>query len=360
MRIQVYYNDHSKTSDIVESQELFARYLAATGPEETSQARDPEALLEALLVDCASPIVNRVVRSRLSSLYTHEDAAELASEALAELLSRLRLLRERRAPASEFAFDALTAGVAANTVHRFFARRFPERNRLRKRLRYVVETGQRFRLWASRDGATVCGLASAREDERLADAADVDRCLDNVRKRPIPAHPLASLVFEILRGLGRPIDLSRLTGIAADLSGLREPSYTSATPAEDEAPELPADPAPSPAMRLELRERLAALWREVLLLSPRHRSALLLSARATSGAALWLVVELGVASFREVAAALETTPEDLSELWNRLPLADNEIAERLGLGRQQVINLRSTAREKLERGLKPIKDRNRS
>jgi hypothetical protein len=360
MRTRVYYNDHSKTPDIVESQKLFERYLAATGPEDEFQPCDAETLLEALLVEFAHPIVNRVVRGRLGSLYTPEDAAELASEALTELLSRLRLLRARNTPASEIAFDALTAGVAANTVHRFFARRFPERNRLRKRLRYVVETGPRFRLWAGSGGASVCGLASAREGERLADAADVDRCLDHFRARPIPAHPLASLVFEILRSLARPIDLSRLTGITADLTGLREPSFATPAAGEGEAPELPADPAPSVAMRLELRERLANLWREMLLLSPRHRNALLLSARATSGAALWLVVELGVASFREVASALETTVEDLAELWNRLPLADNEIAERMRLERQQVINLRSTAREKLERRPKPITGRNRS
>jgi hypothetical protein len=76
---------------------------------------------------------------------------------------------------------------------------------------------------------------------------------------------------------------------------------------------------------------------------------LLLSARAPSGAALWLVVDLGVASFRDAAAALEMPPEELAQLWNRLPLEDKEIAARLGVDRQQVINFRSTARERLAR-----------
>jgi hypothetical protein len=95
---------------------------------------------------------------------------------------------------------------------------------------------------------------------------------------------------------------------------------------------------------------LELLWREVLGQTVRHRNALLLSARGPSGAAVWLVVDLGVASFREVAGALETSPEELAELWNRLPLDDREIAARLGLDRQQVINLRCTARERLARG----------
>ena len=356
------------------SQELFERYLASPAPGD-----DPDSILETLLTDCAPPILNRVVRKRLGSLYTPEDAAELTSEAMLELLSRLRALGEGGAT-SDLPFDALAAGVAANTVYRFFAQRFPEHNRLRKRLRYVIETGGRFRLWTGPDGAAICGLAhtspqragqGAAAAERLVDAADIERCLDRLRRRPMPAHPLAPLVFEILRTLARPIDLSRLTTLAAEVVGIEEPSWVSAQAGgEEEIPGLPADPAPSAAMRLELRQRLERLWPEILRLPARHRSALLLGARTSAGAAVGLVVDLGVATFREAAAALEIGPEELAELWNRLPLEDLEIAARLGLDRQQVINLRSTARQKLARrenagdsaprGPAPISEANRS
>jgi DNA-directed RNA polymerase specialized sigma subunit len=39
-------------------------------------------------------------------------------------------------------------------------------------------------------------------------------------------------------------------------------------------------------------------------------------------------------------------------LWRRLPVSDLEIAERLGVTRQQVINLRQAARQRLARGLR--------
>jgi DNA-directed RNA polymerase specialized sigma24 family protein len=348
----------------VGSQELFERYLAASTPDD-----DPGTILESLLTGCAQPILNRVVRSRLGSLYTPADACELASEAMLELLGRLRSLREPGA-AANLPFDALAAGVAANTVYRFYARRFPEHNRLRKRLRYVVETGRRFRLWLGSNGASVCGLAaaSAAEAGRIADAADVERCRERLRQRPIAAEPLAPLVLEILRTLVRPIDLSRLTALVAEIAGLCEPSWVSPSEGAEDIPGMPADPAPSAAIRLELRQRLSRLWPEILLLPVRNRCALLLSARDPSGAALWLLVDLGVASFREAAGALEMAPEELAGLWNRLPLDDHEIAGRLGLGRQQVINLRSTARERLARredqagaiGARPIRQENRS
>jgi hypothetical protein len=40
---------------------------------------------------------------------------------------------------------------------------------------------------------------------------------------------------------------------------------------------------------------------------------------------------------------------ELSEIWGRLPVDDHTIAERLGLTRQQVINLRKSARARLAR-----------
>ena len=228
----------------------------------------------------------------------------------------MRILRADRELAAfrpggrEFPFDALVAGVAANTVHRFFARRFPERNRLRKRLRYIIETGGRFRLWTNGEGMAICALAggNANAKDPLADAADVERSLNDLRGRPLPAHPLANLVFEVLRALARPIDLTRLTGMAADLTGLQEATFIAETGNSETGAvswEIAVDPASSAAVRLNCASVLASLWREVLQLSFRHRSALLLSARAPGGAALGLVVDLGTASFREVASALE-------------------------------------------------------
>ena len=68
----------------------------------------------------------------------------------------------------------------------------------------------------------------------------------------------------------------------------------------------------------------------------------------------------GVASIRQIADTLLVPHDEFSEMWNDLPLDDESIAARMGATRQQVINLRKSARERLERRLKELFMRNES
>ena len=51
---------------------------------------------------------------------------------------------------------------------------------------------------------------------------------------------------------------------------------------------------------------------------------------------------------------LSMSAEQFSQLWDELPLDDASIARLFGITRQQVINLRKTARERLARRMKAI------
>lgn len=70
--------------------------------------------------------------------------------------------------------------------------------------------------------------------------------------------------------------------------------------------------------------------------------------------ALDLFLFTGTASLTEIATALGKTEEWLAEVWNGLPLADASIASHLALERQQIINLRRTARARLARRMGEI------
>ena len=102
--------------------------------------------------------------------------------------------------------------------------------------------------------------------------------------------------------------------------------------------------------RIDQRRRVERLWIEIQELPIAQRIALLLNLRDDMGmSALVTLPALGVASMRQIAVALEMAAEELAGLWGRLPLSDLEIAARLSLQRQQVINLRKSARQRLAR-----------
>jgi len=122
------------------------------------------------------------------------------------------------------------------------------------------------------------------------------------------------------------------------------------TEAETVDGEAAVDPSPDPTQQIEQRQYLQSLWREIRELRVSQRRALMLNLRDSEGInALSLFAFVGVATFDEIAAALELEVSRLAELWPRLPLSDLLIAEMLGVNRQQVINLRRSARERLNR-----------
>ncbi len=113
------------------------------------------------------------------------------------------------------------------------------------------------------------------------------------------------------------------------------------------------DPAPDAALAFERRTYLVRLWEEIRELPSRQAAALLLNLRDGQGRnAAALLPLTGIATLREMAAAVGLPPEKLAELWNRLPLEDTGLAEILGVTRQQVINLRKSARERLARRMR--------
>jgi hypothetical protein len=98
------------------------------------------------------------------------------------------------------------------------------------------------------------------------------------------------------------------------------------------------------------RETLGVLWAEVRELPATQRTALLLNLRDSEGhGVIELLPATGLASFADLALMLSMTPPELAAVWNHLPLEDAKIADLLGLTRQQVINLRKAARDRLAR-----------
>ena len=134
----------------------------------------------------------------------------------------------------------------------------------------------------------------------------------------------------------------------------RRGSERTGVPEKDGDPLLRlADPAPDAALVFERRTYLSRLWQEIRQLPPRQAAALILNLRdGQGGNAAALLPLTGIATLREMAGAVGLPPEKLAEIWHLLPLEDSALAGLLGVTRQQVINLRKSARERLARRMR--------
>jgi hypothetical protein len=157
------------------------------------------------------------------------------------------------------------------------------------------------------------------------------------RQRPHDA------VLAMLQRAGRPLLLDTLVGIVAELWEVTEARF-------EQPDDRLSERAPSHAAQYETRQLLHACWSEILLLPPKQRAALLLNLRDPDGVNLIaLLVLVRVAAFEEIAGAVGASTDELTSIWESLPLDDLAIAARLQMTRQQVINLRRTARQRLAR-----------
>jgi RNA polymerase sigma factor (sigma-70 family) len=300
----------------------------------SSSEEERERALAALVVHCVEPVVRRVVRSRLRSgpTWVGQDADDVASRAMMHVVARLRGTMDGAEPILDL--ESYAGSVARRACDDHLRAKYPRRWRLKNQLRYVLSHDPRFAIWETAEGWT-CGLASWR----------------GTRPGPAPlseAPPAAAAsVADLLAGLfarsGGPLDLDAVVSLATETWGLRD------QPPAD-AGRLADSRAVDPLTALVERSELARLWQEILALPLRQRTALLLNLRdGGQGDVIAVLPSTGVASLRQIAAALEVPESSLAEIWARLPLDDREIAARLGLTRQQVINLRKSARARLRR-----------
>jgi len=283
-----------------------------------------DALAErALLV--AETVVRRRCRGWNVAQHVRDD---LRGEVVLRLLKRLQRAQEEPEIPPILRFDDYIASVASRLVDDLARAAFPEWTRIKNRVRYLVHHDDRFRVFIDAAGRTMCEAAAPSTARR--------------RVRTSAAHALASSVLETLDEAGRPLAVDDLVSALAKGSG--------GATADFSGPVEIAGRCDDPGEAMESAEAVRRLWIEIEALPPRQRMALLLNARDESGeSALRLLAATGLAPAGSLAAALEIDEDELNGLWDELPLADDVIAARLRLTRQQVINLRKAARDRLAR-----------
>jgi hypothetical protein len=332
-----------------------------------------EALLARLIHEHAEPIINKIIRKKLrvtlraaEGSRQNQDALEIASELRLIVFSELRALKTQPATRSINSFPSFVAIKTYSACADYFREKNPQRWRLKNLLRHHLKQNPQFALWMGTNRRLIAGLYSWRTPASPAGMqSDLPPRSFNVTaeqvcaSRPdLDALRLSpdALLLAIFELSGQAIEFDRVVAIAAEVWGIRDRPTESFWNEDGEITRELVDASPGVELILEHRSYLARLWAEVCQLPALQRAALLLNLRdAEGGGVIAFIPQLGIASKTEIARMIGIDEKQFLALWNELPLDDASIAGILGLTRQQVINLRKTARERLARRMKGLK-----
>jgi len=334
---------------------LLEPLLTATSEEHADE------VLSQLIAGHAEPVIKGVIRFKLR-FNSHQEtrraeADDLHQDVVLQLVTQLQ--RFRKLPGAHPITDVrgMAAVIAHRTCARWMRRQFPERHALKNRLHYLLTRQRGFALWEDDKGKPLAGFAVWQQQKKAATTArnlsDTENLPTHIRAlKSDKPQELAEAVASIFNYVGGPVEFDEFVSGVAAIQGISEQPVESLANDEDGGFE-PATRDRDQAWRIEKKIFLQRLWEELKQLPVNQRAALLLNLKDASGfGCITLFPAIGIATIRQLAAALELSAERLAELWNELPIEDARIAELLGLTRQQVINARKSGRERLARRLK--------
>ena len=309
-----------------------------------------DTALTVLLTEHVEPRLREIVHYKLRSYAGQseeaEERADVCNEILVQLLTQLTALRLNPQQDSIRNFRSYVAVTAYRACYDYLRRKYPQRYSLKHKLRYTLTHINGLACWQVGD-EWIAGLPAWQGQDAVRPAS----CWQALHEQRFARQSLPDLLQAIFAQFGHPLELDALVGMLAEWQGLADKPFVRGQQADDEFA-LVADQRTSVVDELTARAYLKQLWQEITQMTPRHCAALLLNLRdEQGGCAIDLLLCMGVASLAQIAAAMAMTEAELVALWQSLPLEDAVIAERLHLTRQQVINLRRSARERLARRL---------
>jgi RNA polymerase sigma factor (sigma-70 family) len=327
--------------------------------------QESQQQLEQLLTISAEPLLRIIAKRKLEtsvgSANSHTQGVEdVCGDALVQLIARLRDLKADPDGKAIRNFRGYVATIAYNACNEHMRQKYPRRYSLRNRLRYLMSHNPRFALW-EKDGELNCGFVrwenknprdGLRRLRELLDSAQVFE-RSPLASRDLQRLNLTELVSLVFDTVENPVELDELVNALAHWAGIKHEMAGSNVDEDDDLPGRLADTHASVDVELERRIYVQRLWSEICELPQRQRAALLLNLKDVKGDDCIALFPLsGVTTPMDIAQLLDIPVERFAEMWNDLPLEDAAIAAHLGITRQQVINLRKSARERLARRMR--------
>lgn len=333
-----------------------------------------ERVVEDLLILNAAPVIRLTLRQRFGIYVNaqgenavHPEAADLYQEILIKVLQGLRdLLNSTTTPDIEN-FEHYVGRIVGNVWYDRLRANAPVRTRLKKIIRDLLQRHNSFALWQN-NGETLCGFSvwcdnskSLWSERRLADLAQeedgflVSAEARNTRNRAALSRVLADTFDRV----GGPVELDNLVSFLSKLLDLKDtPTVSLAEEAwyrwEEQNPQHLRF-----GSRIELRETLLRIWREMPHLPVGQREIIYFSFTDSQGTDLiTLLLESEIATLAEIAEQLGRPMAEMSRLWVEMPLDTETLAKMLGATRKQIYKWRFLALARLREALqhKPAKN----
>ena len=355
-----------RQATIQSAEDLIQSFLRAGDKSES------ENLLSLLIREHAEPIIAGIIKNKLrvslnpsEGSSRNQDALEMAGDVRAAVLAELQGLKAGAPGRAVSSFQNYVAVKTYSACADYFRAKNPQRRRLKDQLRHHLKRNRIFALWEGEDKRRLCGLRAWRSAEPhtsrsdrlqrlLAEPLSVFGASESASAGGVSRPAPVELLTAIFESVGHPIEFDQLVSIAAAVWGIKDQPPESFDQ-DGKAFAGLIDSATRADAVVEQRLYLQRLWVEVAALPPLQRGALLLNLRdAQGGSVIAFIPHLGIASKQEMAEMLSMSAEQFSALWDELPLDDASIARLFGVTRQQVINLRKTARERLARRMKAM------
>ena len=334
---------------INQSDKALIPFLNSTTEEEADFA------LADLLEKKIQPLIEKTLRRKFHAMLkptdfsvANQEALEVSGAAKLLVVAEIKKLKSNNNRKIQNLSGYVTS-VTLNAYRQYLREKYPVRQRLKNKLRYLLSHHPRFDLWEDENGMWFCGFKENRKSVQTTSAETIRAGISetvnaNNLRESAKLIDLLKTIFEFAK---TQIAFNDVLSVVAEIQEIKDRTETSdVLSAEKEFTALENQAL----TEIEERERLEKIWTEIRALPLRHRIALLLNLRDKQGdCVIALLPILRIASVRQIAEVLEFAPEEFARIWNELPWEDLKIAEYLNLSRQQVINLRQSARARLAR-----------
>jgi RNA polymerase sigma factor (sigma-70 family) len=316
--------------------------------------------IEEIINSYADPIIRKILNHRLNLYFNplrkdlHQPEAEdLYQTVVLKLVARLNKSNLDLSRQDIDEIKGYVAAIAHNVCNDFLRMKYPERNRLKSKLRDLMRRTSGFSYWKS-DDLFLCGYAkwtggkeSARAVEVLLELEENGSRVEAGKLTEFSGLPLISLVAKLFDRCEGPVDIERLVQIVAYLQGVKDYPKESIDADMGTVNQIAEQPGRF-YEHLEAKEFLVRLWTELCELPLNQRKTFVLTSYDHHGKSLLhLLLREQVVTISQIYISLETTRDELIAIWDKLPMNISTAAKELGTSTHMIAKWRHRAMKRL-------------